>query len=60
MFFDNGTHFRRLISMPRQPRLELPGVPMHVTQRGANRCATFLDDEDRILSTLAVGKIKKN
>ena len=33
--------------MPRQPRLELPGVPQHVTQRGVNRCAIFLDDEDR-------------
>ncbi|MEA9844549.1 transposase [Xanthomonas campestris] len=33
--------------MPRQPRLELPGVPMHVVQRGVNRCAIFLDDEDR-------------
>jgi putative transposase len=33
--------------MPRQPRLELPGIPMHVTQRGVNRCAIFLDDEDR-------------
>lgn len=32
--------------MPRQPRLELPGVPMHVVQRGVNRCAIFLDDED--------------
>jgi len=30
--------------MPRQPRLELPGVPVHVTQRGANRCAIFLDE----------------
>jgi putative transposase len=47
-FFDNGAHFRRSISMPRQPRLELLGVPMHVTQRGVNRCATFLDDEDHI------------
>lgn len=33
--------------MPRQPRLELPGVPLHVTQRGVNRCAIFLDDQDR-------------
>ncbi len=33
--------------MPRQPRLELPGIPMHVTQRGVNRCAIFLDDDDR-------------
>jgi len=33
--------------MPRQPRLELPGIPLHVTQRGVNRCAIFLDDDDR-------------
>jgi putative transposase len=35
--------------MPRRPRLELPGVPLHVTQRGVNRAATFLDDDDRHL-----------
>jgi len=33
--------------MARQPRLELAGVPLHVTQRGVNRCAIFLDDADR-------------
>ncbi len=33
--------------MPRTPRLELPGIPLHVTQRGVNRCAIFLDDNDR-------------
>ena len=33
--------------MPRQARIEVPGIPMHVTQRGVNRCAIFLDDEDR-------------
>ncbi|WP_017462649.1 transposase [Dyella ginsengisoli] len=33
--------------MPRQARLELPGIPLHVTQRGVNRCAIFVDDEDR-------------
>ncbi|MBS0457219.1 MAG: transposase [Proteobacteria bacterium] len=32
--------------MPRRPRLELPGVPLHVTHRGVNRAAVFLDDED--------------
>lgn len=32
--------------MPRRARLEIPGVPMHVTQRGVNRCATFIDDDD--------------
>lgn len=30
----------------RRPRLELPGVPLHITQRGVNRAAVFLDDED--------------
>lgn len=33
--------------MPRLPRLELPGIPLHVTQRGVNRCAIFIDDADR-------------
>lgn len=33
--------------MPRQPRLELPGIPLHVTQRGVNHCAIFIDDDDR-------------
>ena len=33
--------------MPRQARIEVPGIPMHVTQRGVNRCAIFVDDQDR-------------
>ena len=33
--------------MPRRPRLDLPGIPLHVTHRGVNRCAIFIDDEDR-------------
>jgi len=33
--------------MPRQARLEIPGVPVHITRRGVNRCAVFLDDDDR-------------
>jgi len=33
--------------MPRAVRCELPGVPLHVTHRGVNRCAVFVDDEDR-------------
>lgn len=32
--------------MPRAARVELPFVPMHITQRGINRCQVFLDDED--------------
>lgn len=34
--------------MPRRPRLVLAGIPMHITQRGVNRAATFVDDEDRV------------
>lgn len=33
--------------MPRSPRLELPGVPQHVIQRGHNRAACFFGDADR-------------
>lgn len=33
--------------MPRQPRLQIPGIPLHVIQRGVNRCAIFVDDADR-------------
>src|SRR6185312_11332579 len=30
----------------RRKRLELPGIPVHVTQRGVNRAATFLSHAD--------------
>ncbi len=33
--------------MPRQTRLELPGVPLHVGQCGVNRCAIFVDTVER-------------
>ncbi len=33
--------------MPRRARLVLAGIPLHITQRGVNRAAIFLDDEDR-------------
>lgn len=33
--------------MPRRPRLELPNVPLHIIQRGVNRCAVFIDCADR-------------
>ena len=33
--------------MPRPPRLEPPGVPLHVLQRGNNRAACFFGDIDR-------------
>ena len=32
--------------MPRRPRLQLPGVPLHIIQRGNNRQACFFADED--------------
>ncbi|MFL6571859.1 MAG: transposase [Burkholderiales bacterium] len=35
--------------MARRPRLELPGVPLHVIQRGNNRSACFVGDGDRRL-----------
>ncbi len=36
-----------LPSMPRQPRLDIPGLLQHVIVRGIERSAIFLDDEDR-------------
>jgi putative transposase len=33
--------------MARHPRIDLPGIPQHVVQRGNNRLPCFLDDEDR-------------
>ena len=32
--------------MPNHPRVFVPGVSLHVRQRGNNRCAVFGDDED--------------
>lgn len=32
--------------MPNSPRRIIAGVPLHITQRGVDRCATFLTDED--------------
>jgi putative transposase len=33
--------------MSRGLRLDIPGIPLHVTQRGVNRGAIFVDDDDR-------------
>ncbi|ABC24629.1 conserved hypothetical protein (plasmid) [Rhodospirillum rubrum ATCC 11170] len=33
--------------MPRRPRLDLPGVPQHVVQRGVDRQPVFFCEEDR-------------
>lgn len=35
--------------MPRRRRLAIPHVPLHVTQRGNNRCACFIGDSDRLV-----------
>lgn len=35
------------LSPPRTARLEIPGVPLHVIQRGVDRCTVFHDDQDR-------------
>lgn len=34
--------------MARLPRLDLPGIPQHIVQRGNNRLPCFLDEEDRV------------
>ena len=34
-------------NMARQPRLDLPGIPQYIVQRGNNRQPCFLDDTDR-------------
>ena len=34
-------------AVARLPRLDLPGIPQHVVQRGNNRLPCFLDDQDR-------------
>ena len=36
------------VLMARLPRLDLPGIPQHIVQRGNNRLPCFLDDEDRL------------
>lgn len=41
--------------MPRRPRLRLPGLPLHVIQRGVNRAACFHSDSDRALYTELLG-----
>lgn len=32
--------------MPRKPRLQTPGVPLHIVQRGHSKSSVFCDDED--------------
>jgi putative transposase len=42
--------------VPRPPRLELAGVPLHVIQRGNNRAACFFGDADRRFYLKCLGK----
>lgn len=48
--------------MPRPPRLEIPGVPLHVVQRGNNRAACFFGDVDRrfYLKCLAEAAVRRH
>jgi putative transposase len=34
--------------MPRQPRIDLPGIPQHIVQRGNDRQPCFFTDVDRV------------
>ena len=38
--------FAPVVVMPNRPRNFVPGISLHVRQRGNNRCAVFGDDED--------------
>ncbi|MBW8311493.1 MAG: transposase [Rhizobium sp.] len=40
----------------RRPRLDIPGIPLHITHRGVNRAAVFRDDEDRQTYLLALSE----
>lgn len=48
--------------MPRQPRLDLPGIPQHVVQRGNDRQPCFFREEDylRYLSELRELVLRRN
>ena len=43
--------------MPRAARIDIPGILQHVIVRGIEKCAIFLDDEDRELFVLRLGKL---
>ena len=45
---ESDREFNPLFCMSRRPRLVLPGVAHHVTQRGNNRQNVFFCDQDRI------------
>jgi len=43
--------------MPRKARLVIPNVPMHLIQRGNNRCACFVAEEDYLFYLQCVEEI---
>jgi REP-associated tyrosine transposase len=43
--------------MPRQARIVVPGLPLHAIQRGVNRAACFVDDEDRDFYLRHLGRL---
>ena len=38
--------------MPRPLRIDIPGIPQHVVQRGNDRQPCFFDDADYLVTTL--------
>ena len=45
--------------MPRRPRLQAPGLPVHIIQRGNNRQACFFAEEDMQLFLEHLAKLAK-
>jgi len=40
------SHPSRPLTIPRRPRLALPGIPLHLIQRGNNRQTGFFAEDD--------------
>ncbi len=45
--------------MSRRSRIIVPGIPVHVVQRGNNRAACFADDEDRAFFLHHLGRLAR-
>lgn len=43
--------------MPRRPRLVVPGLALHIVQRGVDRQACFFTDDDRVFYLAALGHL---
>jgi putative transposase len=43
--------------MPRRARLTIPDVPLHIIQRGNNRCACFHRDDDYVIYVRLLGEL---